>query len=178
MRCPWRALPNARLFIWSTVPQLADTFEIAAGMGFPRLFVAHGLGQDVARPSRPRGHRPRLHQSTRAAALFQARQSGGPDARQASAFDLSRGEAQAFAQAGLLPHHDQRIHWRPGRARTLRAKSMRTITCRAILLRGATKPISDAAEPESGEITDPAFSGQLDHPPDLQPSRGWTTPLV
>jgi N6-adenosine-specific RNA methylase IME4 len=30
-----RALPNSRLFIWSTVPQLANTFEIAAAWGFP-----------------------------------------------------------------------------------------------------------------------------------------------
>jgi N6-adenosine-specific RNA methylase IME4 len=30
-----RALPSARLFIWSTVPQLANTFKIAAAWGFP-----------------------------------------------------------------------------------------------------------------------------------------------
>lgn len=30
-----RALPNARLFIWSTVPQLANTFTIAEAWGFP-----------------------------------------------------------------------------------------------------------------------------------------------
>jgi N6-adenosine-specific RNA methylase IME4 len=30
-----RALSNARLFIWSTVPQLANTFKIAAAWGFP-----------------------------------------------------------------------------------------------------------------------------------------------
>src|ERR1700733_555349 len=29
-----RILPNARLFIWSTVPQLADTFKIAEAWGF------------------------------------------------------------------------------------------------------------------------------------------------
>jgi N6-adenosine-specific RNA methylase IME4 len=30
-----RALPSSRLFIWSTVPQLANTFKIAAAWGFP-----------------------------------------------------------------------------------------------------------------------------------------------
>jgi N6-adenosine-specific RNA methylase IME4 len=30
-----RALPDARLFIWSTVPQLANTFKIAEAWGFP-----------------------------------------------------------------------------------------------------------------------------------------------
>lgn len=30
-----RALPDARLFIWTTVPQLANTFKIAAAWGFP-----------------------------------------------------------------------------------------------------------------------------------------------
>jgi N6-adenosine-specific RNA methylase IME4 len=46
-----RALPNSRLFIWSTVPQLANTFKIAEAWGFPN-YSSHMIW-DKTSPDHP-----------------------------------------------------------------------------------------------------------------------------
>ena len=172
-----RALPNARLFIWSTVPQLADTFEIAAAWGFPD-YSSH-MVWDKTSPDHPdhggtghvfinqhelllyfkRGNPAGPTRGKQALSIYREAKrehSRKPDYFRTMINEFTGGQdvLELFVRVDA-DHHLPRNFTAWGNQADLRCH-----------------------EPESGEITDPAFSGQLDHPPDLQPSRGWTTPLV